>query len=131
MATRPRITKYPVILNGNMSGNISGTPSIIQDLTLIGYALSWSGTAPVGTASIQVSNDYALDGDGRTVSNAGTWTTITLNYNGSAVTSIPITGNTGTAYIDIDSHSAYAMQLIYNATSGTGTLQAIVNAKVA
>lgn len=110
--------------------SITSPASIIQDLTLVGYSLSWAGTAPVGVAAVQVSNDFALDPSGA-VSNSGTWTTITLNYQGTAVQSIPITGNTGTAFIDIDAISSYAIRLVYTKTSGIGTIQAIINSKVA
>ena len=132
MSNRPQIKKFPVIVNGDMSqATITGTPTIIQDLTMIGYSFSWSGSTPVGTLQVQVSNDYALSAQGTSVANAGTWTTLTLNYQGSAVQTIPVTGNTGTAFIDIDATGAYAMQVVYTKASGTGTLQGIVNAKVA
>lgn len=90
---------------------------------MISYALSWAGTSPVGAASVQVSNDYSVNTAGIVV-NAGTWTTLTL----SAPTTI--SGNTGNGFIDVDATAAYAMRLIYTATSGTGTLQVVANAKV-
>lgn len=131
MSSRPRIRKYPVIVNGDMSAtSITSSVTIIEDLTLIGYAFSWAGATPVGTISVQVSNDYSTSPAG-TTNNAGTWTTITFEYNGSAVTSVPVSGNTGNGFIDIDAMSAYAIRTVYTKGSGTGTLQAIVNCKVA
>ncbi len=130
MASRPQIRKFPLIVNGNMASSITSPATIISDLSMIGYSFSWTGSSPVGTASVQCSNDYAINANG-SVANAGTWTTMTLDYNGSLVTSIPISGSTGTAFIDIDAMSAYALQVVYTASSGTGTLQVIVNAKVA
>lgn len=97
---------------------------------MISYSLSWAGTSPVGTVSVQASNDYAVYPDG-TVKNAGTWSTLTLSVNGSPVSTIAISGNTGNGLIDLNSCAAYAIRLIYTRTSGSGTMQAVINAKVA
>lgn len=129
MSDRPLIKQYASILNGDMSGSLTGKPSIILRLPMMSYSFSWSGTAPVGTVSIQVSNDYAENVDG-SVAVAGTWNTVPVGYNGASVTVVPLTGNTGNGFIDIDAMSAYAIRPIYTRTSGTGTLQAIFEAKV-
>jgi hypothetical protein len=55
---------------------------------------------------------------------------MTVSLNGTSVNSIPITGNTGTGFIDVDQTGAYALRLIYTAGSGTGTLSAIFAGKV-
>jgi hypothetical protein len=112
-----------------MSGNLIGLPSIILRLPMISYAFSWAGTSPVGTVSVQVSNDYSENAVGG-VQNAGTWNTIPLVYSGSSVTAIPLSGNTGNGFVDIDSLAGYAIRPIYTFTSGTGSLQAILEAKV-
>jgi hypothetical protein len=96
-------------------------------LSMIGYGVVYTGT-PVGAFSVQISNDYTQNGDG-TVNNPGTWTTITLQYMGTPVTSIPVTG-AGTGFIDITDTSAYAIRLVWTPTSGSGTLTATINAKV-
>ena len=129
MSSRPQFSPESVITNGDMSGNLISLPTIIQKLSMISYGLSWAGSTPVGTVSVQVSNDYALDPSG-VVKNAGTWNTITLQYNGITVTVVPVSGNTGNGFIDVDATAAYAMRLIYTAGSGTGSLQAIIAAKV-
>ena len=131
MSTRPRITKFPVIVNGDMSAaTITSSATIIQDLSMIGYSFTWTGSSPVGTIAVQVSNDFALNAQGG-VANAGTWNTITIEYQGAPVQSVPVTGNTGNGFIDIDATGAYAMHVVYTKTSGTGTLNSVVNAKVA
>jgi hypothetical protein len=119
-----------VIDAGNMSGNITSAPTILQSLSMVSYALSWTGSTPIGTAEVQVSNDYTLDGAGK-VSNPGTWTTITLSVGGTPSDTIAITGNTGNAFIDIDKTAAYAIRLVYTAGSGTGALTAVIAGKVA
>jgi hypothetical protein len=130
MSTRSNIRPQPVILNGDMSGNITSMPTVLQSLTIGSYTYSWAGTAPVGAVSIQLSNDYSLNPDG-TVKNPGTWVTgyFTLNGTGAEVNFAPVTGNTGEGIIEW-STGAYAIRTLYVFTSGTGVLQAIVNGKV-
>lgn len=129
MAFRPEIRPLPVITNGNMSGNITSLPTIVQKISMLSFGYSWAGTSPVGAISIQVSNDYSIDATGKT-SNAGTWNTITFTSSGSSVTSVPVSGNTGNGFIDIFQTGTYAIRTVYTFTSGTGTLQAILNGKV-
>lgn len=115
--------------NGNsMAGNIISLPVVILDLYALSYGLSWTGTSPVGTVSVQGSNDYLLNPEGA-VMNAGTWNTLTLNYGGSAVTTVPVTGNTGNGMIDVIATGIYAVRLIYTAGSGTGSLTVTMVAK--
>lgn len=137
MSTRPQFKPQIVIpspqgspVNGSaMATNITSAPTILSNLSMISYAFSWTGTSPVGTVSIQVSNDFSLNANG-TVANAGIWNTITVDYEGNAVPTIPISGNSGNGFVDIDASAAYACRAIYMATSGVGVLTAVVNAKV-
>lgn len=138
MSTRTNLRPQIVIpsptgspANGSsLAGNITSQPILMQSLTGMGFSYSWTGTSPVGTISVQVSNDYKQDAQGR-VLNAGTWNTLTLNLSGIPVTSIPLTGNSGNGFIDVEQTQAYAIRTVYTAGSGTGTLQAIANGKVA
>lgn len=130
MSSRTTLRPYSVITNGAMVGDITSLVTILQSITGVSYQLSWSGSTPVGAASVQVSNDYALNADGQTVRNAGTWTTLEINVNGTPATSAPITGNTGSGFIDVEKTIAYAIRLVYTHTSGTGSLQATINGKV-
>jgi hypothetical protein len=129
MSSRPQFNPYAVIVNGDMSGNITSAVTIIQKLSMLSYSYSWAGTTPVGTISVEVSNDYSVDATGN-VKNAGTWSAISVNLSGSAVSSIPVSGNTGKGFIDIDQCAAYAIRTVYTRTSGTGTLQSVINGKV-
>lgn len=124
MSSRPQFSPHSVITNGSMAGSLTSEVTIIQKLSLVSYAIAWSGTTPVGAISIQVSNDYTQSADG-SVQNAGTWNTLPL----SAATSI--SGNTGNGFIDIYATAGYATRLVYTRTSGTGTLNVIVSGKVA
>jgi hypothetical protein len=113
-----------------MGANITSDPTVMQSLTLASYSVSWTGTLVVGAFSVQASNDFSIDPEGR-VQNAGTWNTLTLNYGGSPVTSIPVSGGSGTGFIDLDPTAAYAIRLVYTRTSGTGTMTATIVGKVA
>lgn len=131
MSSRPLFVPKSVITNGNMaSTSLTSQVTIIKMLSMVSYGVSWSGTSPIGTLIVQLSNDYKQDAAG-TVIVAGTWNTMTLNYQGMSVSSIPVTGNTGSAFIDIGETAGYAIRLVYTKTSGVGTLQATIAGKVA
>lgn len=124
MASRPIFTPYSVITDGSMAGNLTSKVTIIQNLSMVSYDISWSGTTPVGEITVQVSNTYSQNADG-SVRNAGTWHTLVLSDE------TLVSGNTGDGFIDVDANAAYAIRLIYTRTSGTGTLNVTINGKVA
>lgn len=106
-----------------MSSNIISAVTVIQNTSMISYDISWTGTAPVGVMSVQVSNTYTQNADG-SVRNAGNWTTLTL-------TSPPsVSGSTGNGFIDVALTGCFAIRLVYTRTSGTGTMNATINGKV-
>lgn len=130
MSSRPFLKRYAIIEDGDMSANITSEVTILLMLTVGTYAYSWAGTAPVGTISVEISNDYALNPAGG-VLNPGTWTPVYFTLNGSTVVnSAPVTGNTGTGIIEFTT-GAYAIRTVYTFGSGVGTLQCVLNAKVA
>lgn len=128
MSTRSHLPPQEVLSSASMAGNLTSTPTILQSLTKVSYQVSWSGSTPVGTITIQGSNDYKLNPNG-TVMNTGTWTTFTFSVNGSVSSSLPVSGNTGNGIADIET-GVNAIRLVYTAGSGTGTLTAVVTAKV-
>lgn len=132
MSLRPEIKPYSVLTNSSMVNSLTSLATIIQKLSMVSYQFVWTaGSTPVGTVGVQVSNDYSLDATG-TVSNAGTWSTYYfLNSSGSFVTTLSVSGNTGNAIIELPNVAFYAVRAIYTRTSGSGTLNAIINAKVA
>lgn len=123
MSSRPLFKPFPVIQDGDMSGSITSKITIIQQLSLISYSISWSGASPVGSVVVEVSNDYTQEADG-SVRNPGIWNALPLD------SATSVSGNSGNGFIDIDLNSGYALRLRYVSTSGTGTMQAIVSAKV-
>lgn len=130
MSTRPYIPSEPVIVNGSMALTLTSAVTIIQRLSMISYSCSWSGSTPLGNIQVQVSNDFSENPDGSIRVN-GTWNPIPVAVSGSETTSIPVSGNTGNGFIDLDQLGGYAVRLQYLPTSGTGTLNVVVNAKVA
>jgi hypothetical protein len=86
------------------------------------FQVTWSGTTPIGTIQVQTSLDYSQNVNG-SVRNAGTWNAMPfLISTGELVTSMDVNGNTGIGTIDISSSAAYAIRVVYNRTSGTGTM---------
>ena len=131
MADRPYLPPYPVIRNGDMSqASITSLVTVLKQLTGASYAYSWSGTAPVGSITVQASNDYSLNADG-SVNNPGTWTNLTMLVDGTPSETISVTGNTGTRFADLDEIMSYAIRTVYTKVSGTGSLQVTVVGKVA
>jgi hypothetical protein len=128
MADRPFLAPNSVVTNGVMASNITSATTVLKNLTKASYSYSWSGASPVGTVAIQLSNDYSLNPNG-TVNNSGTWTTAYVNYQGTQVASVPLTGNTGTGFIDLET-GAYASRTVYTAASGSGALQVVFVGKV-
>lgn len=123
-SSRPIFAPYPVITNGDMSqATIISKVTVIQNLSMASYDISWTGTAPVGTLTVQVSNTFTQNADG-SVRTAGNWTTLTLS------TPTTVSGATGNGFIDIDANAGYAIRLVYTRTSGTGVLNATINGKV-
>ena len=123
MSSRPQFNPYPVVTNGDMSASIVSKVTVVQKLSQISYSVSWTGSSPVGSVTVQVSNDYQQNQDG-TVKVAGTWNTLPLSAAGA------VTGSSGNGFIDIDQMGGYALRLVYTPVSGTGLLNAVVSAKV-
>ena len=115
--------------SSSMAANITAAPTILNSLTLYSYSVSWTGVAPVGVLSVEASNDCVILAAGGV--SGGTWNPIPLGLLGATVFSIPISGNSGNGMIDIERHGVFAVRLVYTATSGTGTLSATINGKVA
>lgn len=136
MSTRPNIKPYQSIPNAqaspanttSMAASITGAPTILSNVSLVSYSFAWTGSSPSGTISLQGSNDYSLNPNG-SVLNAGSWDALTLNYQGNAVTSITISGNSGSGLIDITATGIYAIRPVYTRSSGTGDLTVTVVAK--
>lgn len=123
MSSRPLIKPFSVITDGSLSGNLTSKVTVIDNLSMVSYSLSWAGSSPSGAVNVQASNDYSEYADG-SVNNAGTWNTLPLSI------SPAISGNSGSGFIDIDAQAGHALRLTYTAISGSGTLNVLVTGKV-
>lgn len=103
--------------------SITSAVTSILNMDNIGIEFTWSGTSPVGTCSVEVSIDYAQDGQGN-VTNSGTWTALTISP------TLSVSGNSGSIYVDINQISAPWIRSKYTKTSGTGTLQCYIAGKM-
>lgn len=129
MSTRPQAGPFAAISNASMSADIVSAITIIRDISVASYSYAWTGSSPVGTISVQVSNDVTFFPDG-SINNAGNWVSLPLVVDGSTITAVPISGNSGNGILDIPITGVYAIRTIYTRTSGSGTLNAVINCKV-
>jgi len=121
MASRPILSPFSVVDNESMGADITSDVTIVQNISMISYDISWTGSSPVGVCTVEVSDTYTQNGDG-TVRNAGNWTALPISG--------AVSGNTGTGYMDIGVVSSYAIRLKYTRISGTGTMNATITGKV-
>lgn len=128
MSNRPFSPPAPVITNGSMTADITSLPTFLAQKTRGSYEISWSGTSPIGTISLEGSDSYSLDPVGGTL-NSGIWTTMTVSVGGTPMDTIPVSGNTGSILIDFNT-GLNAVRVFYDFTSGTGTMNALITAKV-
>lgn len=125
MSSRPIITAHKVITNGDMSVSITSPPTVITNVSMISYEISWSGNAPAGSIDVQVSNSFSPNVQGGPQGNPVIWTSVILS-------AVPlISGNSGNGFIQLADLPAHAIRIVYTPTSGTGLMTAIVAGKVA
>lgn len=112
-----------------MAGDLTSLVTLLPQLTRGSFQVVWSaGATPVGDLYLQGSDDYALD-PGGTVQNAGTWTNMDVSVAGATVSAVPISGDSGSAIIEFTT-GVNAIRLFYDRSSGSGTLNGKINAKV-
>lgn len=110
-----------IIIAQSMTGNITSAAVEVKNQDNIGVQMNWSG-APVGTFSFEISMDHYQDPEGNIVV-PGNWTTLNVSP------TITASGVPDTAYVDLNQLSTPYIRVVYNFTSGTGTLNVFVNAK--
>lgn len=100
-----RANEYPnLVVNGDMSSNINSNVMPVVQGQIGAIQAIWTGT-PTGTLKLQISNDMIV------------WT----DYSGSSVS---LTGSAGNFLWNLLSMGYNYIQLIYTASSSTGTLNA-------
>lgn len=125
MSSRPLFPPAPVIVNGDMSATVISAVTIIKMLSQVSYDISWTGSNPLGTFTVEVSNTYKQNSDG-SVANAGNWQALTLSAPSTA------SGSPSNGFIDVTATGAYAIRLKFVPSGGSsGTLNATIAGKVA
>lgn len=103
----------PLILPvaGNMATTIESPSINIDECTFYSVQVDWTaGSTPIGTCQLEGSNDNI------------TFTVITDSI-------LPVTGNSGSNLINTELQAYSWVRVSYFPASGSGTLNAIINAK--
>jgi hypothetical protein len=122
MGRKNTLKKYQLITSGDMSADVTSSVTNIQYLDNIGIQLNFTGT-PIGVFRVQVSADYDQTAEGQ-VLNAGNWINMALTPTPTA------SGSADQIYIDILPTSAPWIRVFYDSTSGAGTLNGFITAKM-
>lgn len=125
MSSRPFTLPVNLLNAGDLSGDLTSKPLIVEMESLVSFSITWSGSSPVGTLTVEVSDDYSLNATGG-IKNAGTWNTLPTSP-----ASLAVSGGAGHDFFNLANIAAYAIRVKYVHTSGTGTLTVIGTAKVA
>ena len=132
MSRKNILKQFKIVDAGDMSqASITSAVTCIQFLDNVGIQLNFSG-APVGDFEIQVSADYEQNPNGSVI-NAGNWAPLALSYlsGGSFVDSFDIPTSVGSPiYLDLNQLSAPFIRIVYTKTSGSGSLDAFITAKM-
>ncbi len=129
MSIRSELRPYQVLTDSLITADKTSLVTIIQKISLVSYTYSWTGTSPVGTLKVEVSNDYSIDAQGN-VSNAGHWSSVAFLAGTATALTVAVSGNTGSTNIVLPLCGAYAVRTVYTFSSGTGILQAWICGKV-
>lgn len=112
MSEPTHLLNNSIVTNGDMSADINSTPTEIDEAVTYSIQAVFTG-APVGNMSLQLSNDVLYP--------PTNWTTI--DESTAAIT------EAGTYAVNVELPGYSYVRLIYRSTSGTGTLNARINAK--
>lgn len=127
MASRNILKPFYVFTNQQMTTSSTSPATNLEVTSCISYDLQWTG-APVGTFQVQVSNTYVPSAaPGNLPNNPGNWITIpSTNFQGNYPTP---SGTPSNGALDIDVTGFTWIRLVYTATSGTGSLTAVIAGK--
>lgn len=101
----------------DISANATSAVTNTSNFDKASIYLAWSGTAPVGTITVEATNDDPS-------SQNPTWKTLDFGA------SIDISGDTGSHDLVFNELPFNAIRVQYTSTSGVGTIDATIHAKV-
>lgn len=112
-----------LVTNGDMSSTVTSTGINLISIYAYSIQITWTGgSAPVGSFTLQGSNDPGDTGSGQAVSQPTHWTTITGS-------SQSVSGTPGSMLYDVVECSYRWVRLVYTPVSGSATMNAITNVK--
>ena len=111
MSSKAIMQPYQVVIDGDMSADITSAESTVNYSDNAGYQIVWTG-APVGTFSVEVTI------------NGTAWEALTFSPVLTAPAGVP-----GSFVIDLNQLPFLKTRIKYTRTSGTGTLNVWVMAK--
>lgn len=113
MGRKNTLNNYAMFGAGANMATASTTSSStnVQYTDNIGIVLAWTGSTPIGTITVQGSNDNT------------NWATLDF---GSAIS---ITGDSGTDLLNINQFPCSYIRIVYTKSSGTGTITASMTTK--
>jgi hypothetical protein len=109
---RKNVKSFAMLEDADLSGNLTGTMTNVQNLDKASIHISWAGSSPVGVVTVEARN-----------SERDSWYTVDMGA------PINISGNSGDHLLVFNELPFYDMRLQYVATSGTGTVDAIITMK--
>lgn len=119
------LPSFQIVLNASMTTTVTSSVVNIEYLDNIGLQANLTGASSAnGTLVPQVSIDYSQDNNGN-VLNAGNWVDLPTTAQQPIVA-----GSPAQTYFNLTELSSPWLRLQYRPTSGTGTLNAFVTAKM-
>lgn len=118
MGRKNVLLSFPMLNGADMSTNQTSPVTDIAYLDNAGITVTWSGTSPVGTITVECANPNPTE-------NEADWNWHELGFG----TPIDVTGNTGSHIISMNQLPFTKIRLKYNFTSGTGSISALLSVK--
>lgn len=112
MARKNIVPSFKMIDAGDLSGNLTSNIVNVQNMDKASVHVEWAGTAPVGTITVQARNGAS-----------DPWYDLTFGA------PIAVSGASGDHQIIFNELPFTDIQLLYAATSGSGSLTATVTLK--
>lgn len=124
-STKKILAPYPILDRASMATNQTSLETNVAAYDFGILDIEWSGSTPVGNINVEM---LKIPADRNVTNKVDEWEV--LNFTGSAGgENIPVTGNTGTHSIVFNKFPSTKIHVKYLATSGTGTITAIISGK--
>lgn len=116
---------YQLLTNQSLSSSFTSPITTIDYIDNVSYQINCTTVDSIGTFSVEVSNDYAIDVTTNAVTNAGNWDPLTLGGGSPFVNAAD-----AVIVISLNQLPFHAIRLRYTVgTAGTGTVSAYLLAK--